>query len=85
MWSWERRGRALDTGSEVEMRCSVTQEDEKLKDEGTYRLKGHGEPADLASVHSHRSVGELPREQVRFRERVTLGVEQRQNRRQFIA
>ena len=57
---------------------------EKLKDEGTYRLKGHGQPADLASVHSHRAVGELPGEQVGLRERVTLRMEQRQNRRQFI-
>lgn len=52
-------------------------EDEKLEDEGTYRLKGHGQPADLASVHSHCSVGELPREQVGFGERVTLRMEQR--------
>lgn len=69
----------------MEMCCSVMQGDEKLKDEGTYGLKGHGQPADLASVHPHRSVGELPREQVWFRERVTLRMEQRQNRRQFIA
>lgn len=82
MWSWQRRGRAL--GGEVEMCCSVMQEDEKQKDEGTYRLKGHGKPADFASVHSHRSVGELPREQVGFRERMTLRMEQRQNRRQFV-
>lgn len=70
MWSWEKRGRALGTArteSEAEKCCSVMQEDENLKEEGTYRLKGHGQPADLASMHSHRSMGELPREQVWFR------------------
>lgn len=81
MWSWERKGRALSSQT-----CSyLRREDKKLEDEGTYRLKGHGKPADLASVHSHRSMGELPREQVGFRERVTLRMEQRQNRRQLVA
>lgn len=36
-------------------------------------------------MHSHRSVGELPREQVGFRERVTLRVEERQNGGQFVS
>lgn len=56
-----------------------------LRGGGPYRLKSHGQPADLASVRSHRSVGELPREQVGFREGVTLRMEQRQNRRQLVA
>ena len=53
---------------------------EKLRDEVTYRFKGHRQPADLSSMHSHCSMRELAREQVGFRERVTLRMEQRQNR-----
>ena len=67
------------------MYSSLRHEDEKLEDEGTYRLKSHRQPADFASVHSHRSVRELPREQVGYRERVTVRMEQRQNRRQLVA
>lgn len=62
------------------MCCSLMSEHEKLRDEATYRFKGHGQPADLSSVHSHRSMRELAREQVGFRKRATLRMEQRQNR-----
>lgn len=57
---------------------------DKLNVKATYRLKGHGQPADLSPVYSHRSMRKLSREQVGFRERVTVRMEQRQNGRQFI-
>lgn len=70
---------------EAECWVPLCDEMKKLKDKGTHRLEGHGQPADLAAVHSHRPVGELARQQVGLRERVAVGVEQRQNRRQFVS
>lgn len=64
--------------------ATTEERDEELNVKATHRLEGHGQPADLSPVYSHRSVGKLSREQVGFRERVTVRVEQRQNRRQFI-
>ncbi len=86
MWSLEQRGRVRYISnwkwSGNVLLCDA--ERWKQKDEGTHRFKGHGQPADFASVHPHRCVGQLPREQVGFRERVTLRMEQRQNRWQFV-
>lgn len=50
----------------------------------THGLKSHGQPADLSSVDASGTVRELTREQVWFRERTTLGMEQGQNRREFL-
>lgn len=64
-------------------RCGNSETDGGLShgDEETYRFEGHGQPADLPSMHSHRSMGQLPWEQVGFRERVALRMKKRQNGR----
>lgn len=58
MWSYKGGG-----GRERELRgCGNSETDSGLShgDEETYRFEGHGQPADLPPMHSHRSMGQLP-------------------------
>lgn len=57
----------------------ITNAEGKLQDYRTYRFKGHGQPTDLAAVHSHCAMGELAREEIGFGEGVALRMEQRKN------
>lgn len=76
MWSLEMTSQALVCAWMGQLLKHV---EDKLGGKSSHRFKGHGEPADLPSVHSHRSMGELAGEQVGFRQRVALGMKQRQN------